>query len=90
MKMSRLVSIVAAAAALSSGMALAADPATDAASIARGKYIVQIGGLQRLPYRALPGGGRQRSRIRVARRQPGGFHGAVGHHVSGQPAAVDA
>jgi mono/diheme cytochrome c family protein len=43
MKMSRLVSIVAAAAALSSGMALAADPAADAASIARGKYIVQIG-----------------------------------------------
>jgi mono/diheme cytochrome c family protein len=44
MKMSRLVSIAAAAAALSAGMAVAADPAADAKLLARGKYIVQIGG----------------------------------------------
>ena len=44
MKISRVVSIVAAAAALGSGMAVAAEPAAHAASIARGKYIVQTGG----------------------------------------------
>jgi mono/diheme cytochrome c family protein len=44
MKVSRLVNIAAAAAALGCGMAFAADPAADANMIARGKYIVQIGG----------------------------------------------
>jgi mono/diheme cytochrome c family protein len=44
MKMVRLVSIAAAAAAFSSGTAFAADSAADARMIARGKYVVQIGG----------------------------------------------
>jgi mono/diheme cytochrome c family protein len=44
MKISRLVGAAVAAVALSGGMAVAADPAADAKMLARGKYVVQIGG----------------------------------------------
>ena len=44
MKLRNVVGIAAACAALVSGMAFAADPAADAAMIARGRYIVQISG----------------------------------------------